>query len=58
MMKIAVIHDWLINFGGDQKVLKSIINIYPDADVFSVVCSMTQQELAKCSGQLKPGTFF
>jgi glycosyltransferase involved in cell wall biosynthesis len=46
-MKVAVVHDWLIDFGGAEKVLKSIMNIYPDADVFSVVCGMTQQELNK-----------
>lgn len=46
-MKIAVIHDWLIDFGGAEKVLKSIMNIYPSADVFSVVCGMSKQQLAE-----------
>ncbi|BCE00395.1 glycosyltransferase [Marinicellulosiphila megalodicopiae] len=45
-MKVAVIHDWLIDFGGAEKVLKSIMNIYPDADVFTVVCAMSKDELS------------
>jgi len=45
-MKVAVVHDWLTDFGGAEKVLKSIMNIYPDADVYSVVCGMTASELS------------
>jgi glycosyltransferase involved in cell wall biosynthesis len=45
-MKVAVVHDWLIDMGGAEKVLKSILNIYPDADVFSLVCGMTDKQLS------------
>jgi glycosyltransferase involved in cell wall biosynthesis len=31
--------------GGAEKVLKSIMNLYSDADVFSLVCSMNEKEL-------------
>lgn len=36
-MKIAIVHDWLATNGGAEKVLKNIIDIYPNADVFSIV---------------------
>jgi glycosyltransferase involved in cell wall biosynthesis len=36
-MKIVVVHDWLVTNAGAEKVLKNIIDIYPDADVFSLV---------------------
>jgi glycosyltransferase involved in cell wall biosynthesis len=36
-MKIAIIHDWLVVNAGAEKVLKSIIELYPDADIFSLV---------------------
>lgn len=36
-MKIAIIHDWLVTNAGAEKVLKNIIDIYPDADIFSLV---------------------
>ncbi|MFT6989210.1 MAG: glycosyltransferase involved in cell wall biosynthesis [Paraglaciecola sp.] len=44
-MKVAVVHDWLVDMGGAEKVLKSIMNLYSDADVFSLVCSMNEKEL-------------
>ncbi len=34
---IAVVHDWLVNYSGAEKVLEHILNIYPDADLFSTV---------------------
>jgi glycosyltransferase involved in cell wall biosynthesis len=36
-LKIAVIHDWLVTNAGAEKVLKAILDIYPNADVFSLV---------------------
>ncbi len=44
-MKIAIIHDWLVELGGAEKVLESIINVFPDADVFSLVCSLSKKQL-------------
>ena len=46
-MKIAIIHDWLVEAGGAEKVLAELINIYPDADVFSTVdhLSASQREV-------------
>lgn len=36
-MKIAIIHDWLVVDAGAEKVLKNILDIYPTADIFSLV---------------------
>lgn len=36
-MKIAIIHDWLVTYAGAEKVLEEILKIYPDADLFSTV---------------------
>jgi glycosyltransferase involved in cell wall biosynthesis len=35
--RIAVIHDWLTVYAGAEKVLEQIFEIWPDADLFSVV---------------------
>ncbi len=37
MSKIAIVHDWLVTNAGAEKVLKSIMELYPDADIFSLV---------------------
>lgn len=40
-MKIAIVHDWLVESGGAEKVLAELINIYPEAEVFSTVDYLT-----------------
>ena len=36
-MKIAIVHDWLVTNPGAEKVLKTILDIYPKATVYSLV---------------------
>lgn len=36
-MKIAIIHDWLVTYAGAEKVLEQMLEVYPDADLFSLV---------------------
>ncbi|RKP53189.1 glycosyltransferase family 4 protein [Cohnella endophytica] len=36
-MRVAIVHDWLTVYGGAEKVLEQIILLYPDADIFSLV---------------------
>lgn len=36
-MKVAIVHDWLVEPGGAEKVLEQIIECFPDADLFSLV---------------------
>lgn len=38
-MKVALVHDWLVNIGGAEKVLKVISEIFPEADIFTLVYS-------------------
>ncbi|MEA2111814.1 MAG: glycosyltransferase [Campylobacterota bacterium] len=43
-MKIAVVHDWLVVDAGAEKVLRGIIECYPDADIFSLVDFLSNEE--------------
>jgi len=36
-MKIAIIHDWLVTYAGAERVLEQMLNVFPDADLFSLV---------------------
>ena len=36
-MKIAVVHDWLVTYAGAERVLEQILKLYPDADLFSLI---------------------
>lgn len=36
-MKIAIIQEWLVTVGGSDKVTKAILDVFPDADVYTLV---------------------
>ena len=35
--RIAIVHDWLPLYGGAERVLEQMLEVFPDADLFSVV---------------------
>jgi len=36
-LKIALVHDWLVTWGGAENVLVDLLALYPDADVLTLV---------------------
>lgn len=36
-MKVAIIHDWLTGMRGGELVLDSLLKIYPDAEIFTLI---------------------
>lgn len=36
-MKVAIVHDWLVNYGGAERVVEALLSIYPEADIFTLV---------------------
>jgi len=46
-MKVAIVHDWLVTNAGAEKVLKEIVSLYPDADIFSLVDFLSDMERAE-----------
>ncbi len=43
-MRVALIHDWLYTKGGAEKVLEAFIEIFPNADLFTLVCHLPENE--------------
>lgn len=37
MRKVAIIHDWLVNYGGAERVVEAFLEIYPNADIYTLV---------------------
>lgn len=37
-MKAAIVHDWLVNYGGGEAVVEAMLRMYPGADIFTLVC--------------------
>ncbi|MBP5156946.1 MAG: glycosyltransferase [Treponema sp.] len=36
-MKVAITHDWLVTYGGGERVLQQLLVLYPDADIYTLV---------------------
>lgn len=36
-MKVAIVHDWLVNYGGAERVVEQMLKLYPDADIYTLV---------------------
>jgi glycosyltransferase involved in cell wall biosynthesis len=36
-MKLAIVHDWLVTYAGSERCLEQMIECFPDADLFSTV---------------------
>ncbi|MEP9356969.1 glycosyltransferase [Xanthobacter sp. KR7-65] len=41
-MKVALVHYWLVGMRGGEKVLEVLSDLYPDADIFTLVCDPTR----------------
>ncbi len=45
-MRVAIVHDWLTQAGGAEKVLEKIFQIYPEADLFTIVDFLDKANLS------------
>lgn len=36
-MKVAIVQEWLVTVGGSDKVVKAILDVFPDADIYTLV---------------------
>ena len=57
-MKVAVVHDWLVTNAGAEKVLKSILSLYKDADLFSIVDFLDDKDRNEILNNKKVTTSF
>lgn len=56
-MKIAIVHDWLVTYAGAERVLEQMIHCYPDADLFSIVDFVPENERGFLQGKMPATTF-
>src|SRR5918994_5775639 len=50
-MKVAIVHDWLVTYAGAERVLEQMLAVYPDADLFSLIDFVPEQERAFLGGR-------
>lgn len=36
-MKVAIVHDWLVTYGGAERVVQQLLIMYPQADIYTLV---------------------
>ena len=36
-LRIAIIHEWFVNYSGSERVVEQILNLFPHADLFALV---------------------
>ena len=36
-MKLAIVHEWFVNYMGSEKCVESFVNLYKDAEIFALV---------------------
>jgi glycosyltransferase involved in cell wall biosynthesis len=36
-MRIAIVHEWLVNYAGSERVVEQILKIFPEADLYALV---------------------
>jgi glycosyltransferase involved in cell wall biosynthesis len=49
--KIAVVHDWLVTYAGAEKVLEQMLDVLPQADLFSIVDFLRAKERGFIQGK-------
>jgi glycosyltransferase involved in cell wall biosynthesis len=56
-MKIALVHDWLHDWAGSERVVEQILQCYPSADLFSLVDFLAPEHRARLMGKQAHTTF-
>lgn len=56
-MKIAVVHEWLVDWAGSERVLEQIISCYPSADLFALVDFLDARNRDKILGKRATTSF-
>jgi glycosyltransferase involved in cell wall biosynthesis len=46
-MKVAIVHDWLVTAGSAERVLQSMLECFPQADIFTIVDFLEDRSFLK-----------
>lgn len=49
--RVAIIHDWLVVYGGAERCLRQLIALFPDAELFAIVDFFSEEDRAKLFGK-------
>ncbi len=49
--RVAIVHDWLVVLGGGEGVLRELIALFPDCDLFAMVDYLSDEDRARLFGK-------
>jgi hypothetical protein len=53
----AIVHDWLVTYAGAERVLREMLTLYPQADLFAVVDFLSDADRERLLGKRAQTTF-
>ncbi len=56
-LKIAIVHDWLVIHGGAERVLAQLLDMYPQADLYSLIDFVPVEQRHFLRGKLPQTSF-
>jgi glycosyltransferase involved in cell wall biosynthesis len=56
-MRVAVVHEWFVDWAGSEKVVEQILTCYPSADLFSLVDFLPPEHRKKLLNKVATTTF-
>ncbi|MCS6412076.1 glycosyltransferase family 4 protein [Klebsiella pneumoniae] len=56
-LSVGIIADWLVTYAGAEKVIAEFIDLYPDADLYSVVDFLSEKNRVLFKGKKSTTTF-
>lgn len=57
MIKIAIVHDWLVTYAGSERVLEQILALYPEADLFTLIDFLPEAKRDFLGGRVAKTSF-
>lgn len=55
--KVAIVHDWLPVVGGAERVLEQLINLYPDAEIYTLFDFLSREDAPFLAGKKVHNSF-
>ncbi len=56
-LRVAIVHEWFVNFAGSERVVEQMLEVFPDADVFSLVDFLPNSNKSFLKGKTPKTTF-
>src|SRR4051794_1776190 len=56
--RIAIVHEWLVNYAGSERVVEQLLLMFPKAELFAVVDFLSDSERSAFLGGRRAKTTF